>query len=422
VIQILKHFLLAKWRWATLCDKQALEHYQHQRIKTMIQFAAKHSSFYCHHWQGYDLNDWQHLPLVYKSLMMNAFDHFNTVGIQRKEALKVAMQAEQERNFSSTLNGYTVGLSSGTVGERGLFIVSQSEQDMWTGVILARALHQLKRERIAFFLRSNSNLYENVGRGGWLEFSYFDLREDIQSVLQKLNQFSPTILLAPPSMLERLALKKEAGYLKIQPKRLLSVAEVLEPQDKERLERVFNAPVHQIYQATEGLLAISCKHGSLHIQEDLVKLEFETLEDEYVTPIITDLWRTTQPMIRYRLGDVLRLESQPCPCGHPWTVIRQIEGRESDVLEFMGKRVFPDQMRKVILQTSGVKDYVVQQSGDDLQIYLLVDAYFENVASKVKSDIAAFLKTRGINPQNIEVIQGLLPRDPNIKRRRFIGK
>jgi phenylacetate-coenzyme A ligase PaaK-like adenylate-forming protein len=106
-------------------------------------------------------------------------------------------------------------------------------------------------------------------------------------------------------LLGALADELAQSRLRIHPQRLISVAETLEPQDRERLQGAFQAPVHEIYQCTEGLLAISCAHGSLHIQEDLVALQFEPLDDqgarlgaERVTPIVTDLWRRTQPIIR----------------------------------------------------------------------------------------------------------------------------
>ncbi len=426
MIQILKHFLYAKWRWRALRTKEALEHYQNKRIVSMIDFAAKHSSFYRKHWQHHDLKEWQDLPMVTKTLMMNHFDDFNAVGIKQEDALNIALQAEQNRNFRPMLNGYTVGLSSGTSGQRGLFLVSNAERDMWTGLVLARALPSLKvkGERIAFFLRSNSNLYESIGQGKWLQFRYFDLIEDVENTVKNLNQYQPTIVVAPPSMLEVLAQKKETGYLEIQPQRLLSVAEVLEPQDKVRLEQIFKVNVYQIYQATEGLLAITCRYGALHIQEDLVKVQFETLEGDYVTPIITDLWRKTQPIIRYRLGDVLRLETQPCACGQPWAVIKQIEGREGDVLEFSNnKRLFPDVLRETVLQSLEVKDYVViQNSIDDLHIYLEVANDFESVANQVRARLIELFDDTDIRLSTLEFIQGLSARETNLKRRRVMRK
>jgi phenylacetate-CoA ligase len=187
----------------------------------------------------------------------------------------------------------------------------------------------------------------------------------ITEAVTRLNLFRPHIVIGPPSLLGALADEVAQSRLRIHPQRLISVAETLEPQDRERLQSAFQAPVHEIYQCTEGLLAISCAHGSLHIQEDLVTLQFEPLDDqdtrrpepERVTPIVTDLWRRTQPIIRYRLNDVLRLADKPCRCRSDFRVIAAVEGRCDDVCYFMtdagGLRpFFPDVIRRMILLAS----------------------------------------------------------------------
>src|SRR2546423_12364179 len=115
---------------------------------------------------------------------------------------------------------------------------------------------------------------------------------------------------------------------------MISVAEMLEPQGQEPLQETFNVPVHQIYQCPEGLLAVSCADGSIHIQEDLVALQFEPVsngDDRRFIPIVTDLWRRTQPIIRYRLNDILQLDPALCPCGSSFRVIQSIEGRCDDL-------------------------------------------------------------------------------------------
>ena len=53
---------------------------------------------------------------------MRDFDQINTRGLTLDEAMEVAVQSEQSRDFAPTLNGVTVGLSSGTSGNRGLFL------------------------------------------------------------------------------------------------------------------------------------------------------------------------------------------------------------------------------------------------------------------------------------------------------------
>ena len=423
MLDIIKHFWGAKRRWQTLRDVEALKLYQDKKARELVDYVKEHSSFYRHHWQGYDSNNWQHLPIINKALMMDNFDKFNTVGIKKDVALKFAHQAETNSKVS---NRFTYGLSSGTSGERGLFVVDHQERAMWAGIVLARVLRQIKPERIALFLRGNSNLYQTVRRGRFLQFRYFDLSTPLEQSLQLLNAFQPTILVTPPSLLEQLASEREAGHLKIQPEQLISVAEVLEPQDKIKLESIFNVPVHQIYQATEGLLAISCKHGLLHLQEDLIVVQLESLGDNHFTPIITDLWRKTQPIIRYDLGDVLRLETEPCTCGNSWRVIKQIEGRKNDFIEIstsQGKaNLFPDELRQSILSVTGVLDYTVIQKGiNHLHIYLETSNTFNLVAANVKQCLEKLLQHFDATVK-LEFTRGLPPRESTIKRRRIIRR
>jgi putative adenylate-forming enzyme len=422
MLGVIKHFLIAKRRWHSLRDPETLKAYQDAKAKKTVQYVAEHSSFYRNHWQGYDLNDWRHLPVTNKQLMMTHFDTFNTLGIKREEALNFAGQAETS---SKTLNNnFTFGLSSGTSGKRGLFVVSSQERSMWAGVMSARVLHQVKPERVALFLRANSNLYENVRQGQWLQFRYLSLTTPLDETISLLNSFRPTLIVAPPSLLEHLALAREAGRLTVQPKRLISVAEVLEPQDEVKLESNFKVPVHQIYQATEGLLAISCRHNSLHLQEDLVAVQLEPLGNNYFTPVVTDLWRKTQPIIRYDLGDVLCLESVRCRCGNPWPVIKQIEGRVSDLVELStshGKQyLFPDELRQNILSIPEVLDYTVIQKGENrLHVYLETPEAFGSVAANVETRLKKLLY-RFDTFVRLEFSQGLPPREPTTKRRRIM--
>jgi phenylacetate-CoA ligase len=426
---IASHFAGARWRWRTLRGT-SLERYQERRAQQIVAYAEQYAPFYRAHWAGHDLRDWRELPTVDKRLMMKNFDTFNTCCLSREAAMDVALRAERTRDFRPMLGNYTVGLSSGTSGHRGLFVASPSEQVGWAGTILARSLHRWHgRLRVAFFLRSNSNLYEQIG-GLLLQFRYFDLMAPLDEAIAELNDFRPQIIIGPPSLLGFLADARRRGSLRALPARLVAVAEVLEPQDRDRIAGVFNAPVHQIYQCTEGLLAVSCAAGSLHIQEDIVAMQFEPLPDgdsERVTPIITDLWRKTQPIIRYRLNDVLQLDQHPCRCGSSFQVIRAIEGRCDDICYFESlaggaRPFFPDTIRRMILLASNqIEDYqVVQERSGHLRIHLssASDSPFDVIAAAVRAQVAATIAEYGCHPATIVIEQGLEPVAPGAKRRR----
>ena len=144
---IASYFLRAQWRWHYLKGDR-LQHYQERMLQQSISHAQRHSPFYRQHWSQHDIRDWRTLPTVDKSLMMEHFSTFNTLGISHDEAMNIALQAEQSRDFYPALRGVTVGLSSGTSGHRGLFLISPQEHAAWAGTILARTLPRLRRCRL----------------------------------------------------------------------------------------------------------------------------------------------------------------------------------------------------------------------------------------------------------------------------------
>lgn len=436
-------YAAAQWRWRTL-KPAALQAFQDQRAQAIVAYTAQHSPFYRRHWQGQPLAHWRTLPTVDKAAMIAHFDDFNTHGISGHSAMSVALAAERTRDFAPTVAGLTVGLSSGTSGHRGLFLVSPAEQAMWAGVILARALHRLRlgRTRVAFFLRSHSNLYQQVN-GALLQLRYFDLMSPLAESIAALNTVQPHILIGPPSLLGFLAGAQDCGSLHIRPLRLISVAEVLDPQDEARLAACFQAPVHQVYQCTEGLLAVTCPHGSLHIQEDIVAVQCEPLSlgqpqdsagPRRVTPIITDLWRQTQPIIRYRLNDVLQLDDKPCPCGSCFRTIARIEGRCDDVCYFFERNgsapgvcrpFFPDTIRRMILLGGeGIADYqAVQERDGQLLVHLALapGAGRQQVIDAVRAAVDATVEQYGCHRPQLD-IDTHLPSLPTGRKRRRVQR
>ena len=431
-LETLRHYIGAKRRWRDLGGAK-LEAFQDARAIELVRWVNDRSGFYRAHWAGHDLKNWRALPTVDKRLMMEHFTDFNTAGVTKEAALEVALRAERERDFRPELRGgsahaMTVGLSSGTSGHRGLFLVSPLETAAWAGAILARALHRplletaLHGERIAFFLRANSNLYERVGRGR-LRFRYFDLMTPIRQAVAELEALDPSVLVAPPSML--LALAKA----RIRPRQVIAVAEVLEPQDKTALEAAFGVAVHQIYQATEGLIAASCRAERLHLMEDLMVVQLEPAigdaSNSRFSPVLTDLWRRTQPIVRYRLNDVLIVEPSPCACGNPWRTIASIEGRSDDTLEFRGadgpRLVFPDTIRRAVLLASDrITEYAAEQSAPhELHVFLEVAPGSELAAIQaVQESLRRELARYGIRDAKLSVALGIAPQAANIKRRR----
>jgi putative adenylate-forming enzyme len=353
-------------------DRSDLLRWQQRRVKAFLAWAIAHSEFSRSYYAGYDLENWRELPIVDKSIAMANFDQLNTIGVSQEDALAVALQAEGSRDFTTSIGDYTVGLSSGTSGHRGLFLVSQQEQQQWAGTILAKALPRsiLYPQKIAFFLRANSRIYETVKRQH-IQFEYFDLFQDPSQHLERLAIYQPSILVAPPSMLRIIAEAQAKHQISIWPRKVISVAEVLDPLDRAYLQSVFQQQIHQIYQCTEGFLGYTCDRGTLHLNEDLLAIQKEYIDraTRKFMPIVTDFNRRTQPFIRYRLDDILTAAKSPCSCGSVLMSIEMIEGRQDDMFYFPRRQhageqvsIFPDFIRRsIIMQSTIIQEYQVTQ-------------------------------------------------------------
>jgi len=351
------NLIMLMWRYfctrrRRFTEREKLERWQEKKLHRFRRNVLSKSPWF-QRFRAVPFGQW---PLMDKALMMTHFDEMNTEGLKRDALMVCALKSEQSRDFSPKIGRFSVGLSSGTSGRRGLFVVSPKEQQIWAAGMLARALPDglFARERVALFLRANNNLYQSVS-SRWLSLEFYDLLAPFQPQLRHVEQFSPTIIVAPAQVLRALALAVLDGTLQLNVKKVISVAEVLEEQDRVLIHQVFGS-VGEIYQATEGFLASTCSFGTLHLNEEFIHVEPHWLDGKRFTPVITDFTRSTQPIVRYRLDDILVAREARCPCGSAARAIERIEGRQDDQLllpDSTGKPqvIFADPCSRVLAVT-----------------------------------------------------------------------
>ena len=338
----------------------------------------------CPHYQGIE-PELKNFPLMAKRNFLAHFADLNRQHITLHEATAAALQAERDRDFQAQLpGGVSVGLSSGTSGARHVFLVDRADRCRWAGQMLARMLStrsllQLVNPlrpplRIAFFLRANSNLYTTV-HSRRVQFAYYDLTLPFAGLLRDLKQQQPHILIAPATVLAEIAKHASEQACITQ---VISVAEVLDTRDRALIEQAFHLPVAQIYQAAEGFLGASCRHGRIHLNEDSLWIERRWINDERdrFQPIITDFSRHAQWFVRHHLTDILRPATTPCPCGSRTTSLESIEGRAEEILWCRGatgalQPVFPDALRQALYSIAEPLDlYRIEQHGEEWHILL----------------------------------------------------
>ncbi len=373
--------------------------------KLFLMKRLKLSKYYNNY--NLSVDNFKNIPIINKEIFMNNFNDINTANISYNQAIKIAKKAESTRNFNPMIGDISVGLSTGTSGNRGLFLLNENERARWVALMLDRVIgFSFKKKKVAFFLRANNKLYESTN-SKILSFNFFDIYQKIDAHLKRLSLLQPDILIAQPSVLKIIAKSIENRDLKINPTKVISVAEVLTKEDRLYFESVFKIRLSEVYQCTEGFLATSCDEGFLHFNEDflIVEKKFINHEKTKFHPIITDLLRSTQPIVRYELNDIVSIKEN-CKCGSKFMVIDKVEGRSDDIISLLDDnekivKIFPDILRRtIVLSDDRIKDYsMIQKNENILELY--VDSKFSNSFLSVKKSIIQMLKKYNISKVEI---------------------
>lgn len=361
-------------------------------------------------------------PVLNKKIFLENFSQLNVFGLDYEHCLKRGLIQEETRSFKPEAAGYTIGLSSGTSGKRGVFLTTDREQIKWSANLFIHLtwFSFFKKYKIAFFLRANSPLYEKVSRSKRISFKFFDLTHQLEKLRHDVLQFNPTVLVAPPYILnELLKIRGENSSALKDVNIIVSVADVLDQDLELKLKETFKCPIHQIYQATEGFLAATCRLEKLHLNEDLLYFEEEIIDKKTFrgSPILTDYFRESQAIVRYKLDDILVFDPEPCECGSKMRSLKRIEGRSDEILDFAGVKIFPDYIRQCIqnnLQES--IDFCIVKENNQIIVKLGCESN-QSLEVSILKDLNAFFQTF-INVKPALKCEFNFQRDLTAKRKR----
>lgn len=359
---------------------------QEKLLFDAVNYALEHSRFYRKSGMQSvsSMEDFYRFPVINKKIMMENFNDINTCRLDFDEVKEFAVQKELAKDYSGYYKDeFVVGLSSGTSGNKGIYVTPKSLTQRLPFVFLARGGIPLKMLpfNILFLLRVFSQGFADI-RAPFIKLTYKSTMTDSNELVSLINRETINIIMAPPSMLRILMM--HADDIKVKIKLVISYAEVLEEEDKKKISKVFGTRVHEIYQASEGQIGSACRCGNLHINEDLVFVElYDENDDPVVTPgvvarrmILTNLVNRAQPLIRYEMNDVIVL-GEKCLCGSSFRVISRVIGRNDDVLVFRNSQgqevsVFPDLFaRWIITGYDRIREFkVTQHSNGNLSIMI----------------------------------------------------
>ncbi len=176
----------------------------------------------------------------------------------------------------------------------------------------------------------------SLGKGGYMA--------PVDKSLELMKEYQATVLTTTPSYAALLAEESEKYGIKIgediQLKKIWLTGEGCSSTFRERLEKWWGCEVSFFYGSTEcGVIGVECsRHQGYHVMEGHVKLEIIDPVSEEVLPygrtgeiVVTTLLREGMPMVRYRTGDLGKLQKSKCNCGIKIDVL-ELRGRMEHML------------------------------------------------------------------------------------------
>lgn len=185
-------------------------------------------------------------------------------------------------------------------------------------------------------LFSFKGLYDRVIMRNYKYSSADVTDESMHRNYVEMMKLKPAALRGYGSALYILARYIEKQHLPVCPiKVILTTGEVLMPEYRRKLEEVFHAPLFDAYGAGDGgILSHECpEHQGLHITEEACIIEItdkqgHPLPDGQVGQVCaTDLDNYVFPFLRYHVGDMAYIKTEPCPCGRASRLIGEVMGR-----------------------------------------------------------------------------------------------
>lgn len=176
------------------------------------------------------------------------------------------------------------------------------------------------------------------------------------------------------------------------------------------LEEAWGAPVYDNYGAHEiGLIAFECQtQGHKHVNEDTVFLESFDVDTGEVLDVgeegcvvATSLHRSTPPIIRYNLRDLMiGYPRDDCACGLRTSRLSMFLGRADEMVKLRGTNVYPAACQRAINRdprTSGDYICVVEYVGEGVSRRERMTVRIERASTSVDAEALAYDMTTDIH-------------------------
>jgi len=347
--------------------KVGLRDYQFQRLNELLLFVGRFNGFYKEKLDGI------HLPI-------KNFEDLKRLPFTTKKELaqdQIDYPPFGRNHTYPTENYIRYHQTSGTTGRPLKILDTRKSWEWWTNcwveVLKSAGVTQFDRCYLAFSFGPFIGFwaaYDGIQKLGALAIPGGSMSSEER--LNSMIQNHATVLLCTPSYALHLAEVAEKVGIDMKNSSIQKIISAGEPGGsipsvRQQIENLFGAKLYDHVGMTEmGAYGYSCqKRNGIHVNEKEFIVEIinpDTLE--HVKPgekgelVLTNLGRYGYPMIRYRTGDVVIYQKEPCVCGNPHLFLPGgIVGRADDMVVIREMNIYPTSIEAIIREFPEIKEF-----------------------------------------------------------------
>lgn len=248
----------------------------------------------------------------------------------------------------------------------------------------------------------------------------------IKQEIEKIQQFKPKIIRDYASHLYTMAKLMEKSNIQYEGAVIATTGDMLHPHYREIIEKQFHCKIFDGYGGETTPIGFECEeHAGYHLCDEDVIVEF-LADDENVASgelgrvVFTNLNNYAMPFIRYDIGDIGVYSDELCPCGRGLSLMKSIEGRDSDIITTPSGDFIVVQFFTILFKyIQGVDQFQVKQERiDQLTVKIMKNQFFtDNDLNHIKNKI----QKRVGSDVNIEInFVNEIPLSGRSGKRRFV--
>lgn len=238
---------------------------------------------------------------------------------------------------------------------------------------------------------------------GIMPIKYISINQPVASIVEDIMRSRFDILKGYTDdlrLISKYILDKDIKS--IRPKIVSTGAALLDDITRELIHKAFKVyPTDSYGSADAGQIAWQCnKREYYHINIDMVFVE--VIRNNHHVPIgepgeivITNLWNTAFPIIRFKLGDIVTLHEGKCDCGLMFPCLKMIDGKTVDFIILPnGEAVTPHAPKQVMIDVLEVDAYkIIQTSEFDIVVKVIPKPSFNiDVSNRIISKLNILFK------------------------------